>query len=142
MLAKLTVPLAAAIVLLAGCTNTQTALQTAGVSESMEGAARSCTVTPTELPKGTAASVKMQVGNDGGWCAVRMTDKDGTAYLYPKLTQRPAHGRILVHTVSGRSRVEYIPATGYAGNDAFTVALTPKDKSADVALTVAVTVTK
>ena len=142
MLARLTFPLAAAAVLLAGCTNTSAPTQSAGSSEDRSGAARVCTVTPADLPRGAAATVQMQVGNDGGWCAVRVTDKDGTAYLYPKLTQRQSHGGVKVQTAAGLTRIEYTPAANYAGSDAFTVALTPKDKSADIPLRVTVTVTK
>jgi len=108
--------------------------------EPMDGAAAACTTTPTTLPKGEAGSVAMQVANDGGWCALRITDKDGKPFLFGLLRERPQHGRVGVYKVLDNTRIEYTPAHGFTGSDAFVVAVAPKDKSPDLLIKVAVTV--
>lgn len=128
MTAKLFSTLAASALLLSACAN-QNAPQTVVQAEPMDGVASVCNTTPSPLPRAAAAEVQMQLRNDGGWCAVRIADKDGTPFSYPLMRQRPAHGHVTVNKVAGNSRIEYTPASGFSGTDAFTVALVPKDAS-------------
>lgn len=139
MTAKLYTTLAASALLLSACARQEVA-QAPRLAEPMDGAAQVCTVTPNELPVGQPASAQMQVRNDGGWCAVRIADKDGTPFSYPLMRQRPEHGMVAVNKVNNNSRIEYTPTAGYAGTDAFTVALVPKDRGNDVLVQVAVNV--
>ena len=139
MTAKLFTTVAASALLLSACAKQEVA-QAPRQAEPLDGAAQVCTVTPNELPVGQPASVQMQVRNDGGWCAVRIADKDGTPFSYPLMRQKPAHGSVAVNKVNSNSRIEYTPNTGYAGPDAFTVALVPKDRGNDVLIQVATNV--
>lgn len=139
MTAKLLTTVAVSALLLSACARQEVA-QAPRQAEPMDGAAQVCAVTPNELPTGQPASVQMQVRNDGGWCAVRIADKDGTPFSYPLMRQRPTHGQVAVNKVNGNSRIEYTPNSGYAGPDAFTVALVPKDRGNDVLIQAAVNV--
>lgn len=139
MTAKLLTTVAASALLLSACAKQEVA-QAPRQAEPLDGLAQVCAVTPNELPVGQPASVQMQVRNDGGWCAVRIADKDGTPFNYPLMRQRPTHGSVAVNKVNGNSRIEYTPNAGYAGPDAFTVALVPKDRGNDVLVQAAVTV--
>ena len=138
MLAKLLPTLAVSALIVAGCATPQ--VQQAGVAEPTDGAASTCTVTPPDLPRGVAATVQMQVANDGGWCAVRIADKAGSPFGYPLMRERAQHGRVAVNKVLSISRIEYTPNAGFTGNDAFAVALIPQDKSEEVMVRVNVVV--
>lgn len=107
------------------------------------GAAKSCTVPKVTPAGGKETPVPMTVGNDGGWCAISLTEpaspKDAgpNPYKAGLLTSRPAHGKVYVHTVGDATRIDYRPAPGYAGPDSFAVTLVPGDATlrADVTVT-------
>ncbi len=77
----------------------------------------------------------MAVGNDGGWCAITV-DRNGAPYGAGLLAARPAHGKVLIHTVGDATRIDYTPAPGYAGPDSFTARLLPGESTVRVAVTV------
>ena len=100
------------------------------------GAAARCEVAPPPAD-GAPAAVTMRVGNDGGWCAVRAEAAPATPYAAGLLTGRPAHGSVTIHTVGYDTRIDYVPQAGYAGPDAFAVALLPGHVAVRATVTVA-----
>ena len=107
-------------------------------SVDFRGAAKSCTVPKNlSLAPGKPTEATITVGNDGGWCAVTVSQADDKPYDVGLVTTRPAHGRLLVHTVGDDTRIDYTPETGFAGSDAYAVRLVP----GRVVLSVKVTVT-
>jgi hypothetical protein len=100
-----------------------------------EGAARSCTAKAPALADGRETAATMAVGNDGGWCAISV-DRNGAPYSAGLLMGRPAHGKVLIHTVGDATRIDYTPAPGYAGADSFTAQLLPGQALLRVAVTV------
>jgi hypothetical protein len=67
----------------------------------------------------------ISLGNDGGWCWIQ-TEAVWERQLYTaplEVTQPPAHGSAVVGSYGGKFRIAYRPAPGYAGPDAFHVAL-------------------
>lgn len=101
----------------------------------MVGGAKQCTASKPELKPGQQASATMQVANDGGWCAVRVA-LDEHPYAAGLLTTPAEHGKVFIHPVGDATRIDYTPAPGYAGPDAFVVQLIPGDPSLRVAVTV------
>ncbi|MGE5088280.1 MAG: hypothetical protein ACM3QY_04060 [Candidatus Levyibacteriota bacterium] len=78
-----------------------------------------CQVRHQPLVQGGVAQGHMRVVNDGKGCGFdfRFAGKfDPSSW---KVEQAPQHGRV----EAGGIRVEYFPAPGYAGPDAFTVAV-------------------
>ena len=94
------------------------------------GGAKACTVPMVTPSPGKDTPVAMSVGNDGGWCAISVsqpgTDSFGpTPFKSGLLTARPTHGKVYIHTVGDDTRIDYTPAPGFAGNDNFAVTLLP-----------------
>ena len=108
-------------------------------SVDLQGAARACTV-PHELvlAEGKATDARMVVGNDGGWCAIAVAQPGAvpTPYGAGLLRERPAHGKVYIHPVGRETRIDYTPASGYAGPDRFAVELLPGSETVRVAVTV------
>ena len=101
-----------------------------------QGEARVCTVPKVPaLVDGKEAAVPMTVGNNGGWCAVEVA-RNGSPYGAGLLMARPAHGKVLIHTVGDVTRIDYTPAPGYAGPDSFTARLIPGEATLRVTVTV------
>ena len=71
---------------------------------------------------------RMKVG-DGGWCgwAVRLVDQDGARYRWDRaiVARAPSHGEVRVRDGRRFAHIEYRPAPGYRGLDAFAVELAP-----------------
>lgn len=104
------------------------------------GIARSCTFTPVTPVPGGAANSTITMTNDG-WCAVRVTERDGQPFLLGLVRQRPEHGRVLIEKLGGQSRLEYTADPGYVGQDRFSAALRSRNGATpDAAVEVAVTV--
>jgi hypothetical protein len=101
-----------------------------------QGAARTCKVSDATAVPGKQVAVEMSVGNDGGWCALKMSAPNHSPYGAGLLTDRAAHGTVYIHTVGDDTRIDYTPEHGYAGTDTFSVTLLP----GAAALTVSVTV--
>ena len=101
----------------------------------MQGGARECTTPRINPAAGQTADATMQVGNDGGWCALSVR-QDGKPYDAGLLTSRPAHGTVLIHAVGDTTRIDYTPDRGYTGSDSFTVSLLPGQAAVRVAVTV------
>jgi hypothetical protein len=83
----------------------------------LQGGAASCTVSKPTLAPGAEAPVTMTVANDGGWCAVAVS-QDGPA---------PFAANLLIHGVGDQTRIDYTPERGFTGSDAFAVRLIPGD---------------
>jgi hypothetical protein len=106
----------------------------------LQGAARNCTVPPqVDLSSSRPAEVAMAVGNDGGWCGISVAQSGPKPFDAGLVTQRPAHGRVLVRKVGDRTRVDYFPNPAFGGTDAFAVRLLPGGATMQVAVTVAYT---
>ncbi|HEX3350296.1 MAG TPA: hypothetical protein VHS58_19575 [Acetobacteraceae bacterium] len=103
----------------------------------LTGGAKNCVV-PKEirLAAGKPADVKMVVGNDGGWCAISVSQSSGKPFGAGLVTAPPAHGSVYIHTVGDVTRIDYTPAPHYAGADAFTVQLVPGNPAIQTAVTV------
>lgn len=128
----------AATLAVQGCAP-QSTTPTVTAQEANEGKASTCTASAVDLAASAPATISMT--NDG-WCGPTVTEKDGSAFALGLVTARPVHGHVLIHTVAGRTRVEYTPDGRYIGPDAFTVALRPRMQGApDAKVQFAVTVT-
>lgn len=90
----------------------------------LTGGARQCHATEPRLKDGQEVTVSMQVGNDGGWCAIPVA-RDGKPYAAGLLTVPASHGTVFIHPVGNETRIDYTPAPGFTGTDAFTVKLIP-----------------
>lgn len=127
---------AAALTLaLAGCV-TPPPSAPAGPAEDMSGAARSCTASPVTLADAKETAATMTMGNDGGWCALRVSRPSGGAFASQLLTTQPANGHIFMHRVNNFTRVEYTPNPGFRGTDSFVARFIPGDAAVRVAVTV------
>ena len=133
---RATAGLAAACVmaaLLAGCAGKPPPLATRSGAPvyaiDMTGAAKLCTVPQPHLLARKTTSVAMRVGNDGGWCGIRLIQPGSEAepkpYAAGLLLTPASHGTVYIHTVGDLTRVDYTPRPGFVGGDHFTVSLLP-----------------
>lgn len=104
--------------------------------------ARVCTLSPFALTDGAATPVAMTISNDGGYCAIMVTQKDGNAFAAGLEPTQPAHGSALIIKYNNKTSIEYVPETSYAGADAFSVKLITREVPGYTTLNVAVTVQK
>ena len=89
------------------------------------GAAKSCTASKPDPAPGKETQAKLEVKNDGGWCAIAVAQPGPMPYKAGLVESRPQHGKVYVHTVGDDTRIDYTPAPDYAGPDRFTVRLLP-----------------
>ncbi len=101
----------------------------------LAGGAKQCTASKPDLRDGQEVTARMEVANDGGWCALRVA-RGGRPYAAGLLTGRPEHGTVFIHPVGDGTRIDYTPTRGFSGSDVFTVRLIPGDPSIRVAVTV------
>ena len=95
-------------------------LMLAGVSSTMAWAQPSdCQVSHQPFVQSGVAHGKMRVVNDGKGCGFSFKFAGKFEPSSWKVEEPPQHGRV----ETGGSRVEYFPEPGYAGPDAFTVAV-------------------
>ena len=133
----------ALLALLAGCDlkSAQTSQGYGPVSD--EGIARSCTASPVDVSASASATATMVTSNEGGWCAIKVSEKDGQAFATGLVRIRPEHGRLYVEKAGAQTRVQYYPAAGYAGADTFTIGLRSRSAgTADATVKVNVTVSR
>ena len=102
----------------------------------MAGAAKVCTVPKVTPAADKQTQVAMQMGNDGGWCAITVNN-GGKPYSAGLLTTAPAHGKVLIHSVGDDTRIDYTPDAQYKGADTFVVRLIPGDATISASVTVA-----
>lgn len=88
------------------------------------GAAKNCSVPEVTPAAGQDTPVPMKMGNDGGWCAITV-DNSGKPFDAGLLVTEPAHGKVYIHSVGDRTRIDYTPDARFAGTDAFAVRLLP-----------------
>lgn len=131
MQAKLLIALMFAGLLLEGCATDNKPAPVEPPDEA--GHAAKCEVTPSPVPvkEGAAVDVKMTVGNDGGWCAVRLSQVKAGLLRVP-----PQNGKVYFHNVRDLTRLEYTPRAGFAGADAFTFQLVPGNATVRTTVTV------
>lgn len=132
MRAKLIAVLGLTGLLIQGCAEKPQAVQMQEPADEAGHAAK-CDVTPNPvvLHGADAVKVAMTVGNDGGWCAVRMAQSK-TAIL----RQPPEHGKPYFRNVRDISRLQYYPAAGFAGTDSFTFQMIPSGALVKTTVTV------
>jgi hypothetical protein len=100
------------------------------------GGARACTAPDPATTDGKTLEANMTVGNDGGWCGVKVHQPGPKPYDAGLLTGRAAHGEVVIHEVGDDTRLDYTPDRGYAGPDSFTVKLVPGGSIVRVNVTV------
>jgi hypothetical protein len=100
------------------------------------GGAKLCTAPKLTLTDGKTTDATIAVGNDGGWCAISVTQTGPKPYDAGLLTGKPAHGKVYIHTVGDDTRIDYTPDANFAGADAYTVSLLPGSPVLHVAVTV------
>ena len=133
------VVLAAAGALLQGCAKTEEPSRGPATvySADLRGGAARCAAPDKLTPAaGQPTEARLVVGNDGGWCAVTVAAPGDEPFAAGLLTARPQHGRVYIHTVGYATRIDYTPARGYAGPDAFAVELLPGGAALRVSVTV------
>jgi hypothetical protein len=121
--------------LIAGCAQTPTAPGPRLFAVDLAGAAKGCTVSKVVPAAGQQVPVTMTVHNDGGWCAITLAN-DGKPYDAGLLTIEAQHGKVLIHTVGDNTRIDYTPAAGFVGADAFSVQLVPGNATLRTSVTV------
>ena len=124
--------------LLAGCAeHAQQRSSTRVYSVDFQGAAKLCKVPKSlSLDPGKPAETEITVGNDGGWCAVTVAQSGGKPFDAGLVSTRPAHGKLLVHSVGDDTRIDYTPEAGFTGSDAYAVRLVPGQAVLSVKVTV------
>lgn len=133
------VAVALAGLFLQGCSDEKPAPAASSVrlfAADVTGAAKLCSAPKPVLKDGEMAEMAMKVGNDGGWCAIPVTQANGKPFDAGLLIVRPAHGKVFVHQVGGATRIDYTPDVAYAGADAFTVKLIPGNPGIRATVTV------
>ncbi|WP_419900044.1 hypothetical protein [Roseomonas sp. USHLN139] len=103
----------------------------------LQGASSLCTV--PDAPKLTDAQqteVPMTVGNDGGFCGLRVAKPGPEPFDAGLLTARPSNGRVRVQSVGDYTRIDYMADSGFVGADSFVVRLLPGSTSVKVNVTV------
>lgn len=126
MILRYALPLSATLLL--GACMTKQAAAPAGPNVN-EGIAAVCNPSTPTLVPGAIAQAQIQMGNDGGWCAVRVADA-GQPFVVGLVHDRPAHGRVLVRAAGNQTFLDYLPASGYSGPDSFTAILRPHEQGA------------
>ena len=129
----------AAVLCLAACATPQP--QVAAPTENLDiGIASTCTASPTGAPAAAGAPATISMSGDG-WCAVRLTERDGQPYRTGLVPVRPQNGNVYIRNLGGQTRVEYTPRPGFAGTDQFEVRLRSRTEGAsDTPLRVVATV--
>lgn len=86
------------------------------------GHAAQCSFTPNPatIDPATPLQVKVEVTNDGGWCAVRLNQVKTALLRTP-----PEHGRVYFRNVRDLTRLQYTPNAGFAGTDHFKFQIQP-----------------
>ncbi|MEI7713874.1 MAG: hypothetical protein WCI94_20740 [Rhodospirillales bacterium] len=127
--------LAAAGVLLQGCDAAKQTGPSARLYEvDFKGAAKTCEAPKQKPAAGKTTEATLKVGSDGGWCGATVSN-DGKPFAAGLLTARPAHGKVLVHSVGNDTRIDYTPEFGFVGADSFSVELLPGSAILHVAVT-------
>jgi len=131
-------PLAAGVLLLAGCNANNAGPAASGTrvfAADVTGAAKSCSVDGPSLKDGQVTDATMKVGNDGGWCGISVA-QGGKPFDAGLLTSRPTHGKVFIHKVGDVTRIDYTPDRGFVGTDTFIVKLIPGNSGFRTAVTV------
>jgi hypothetical protein len=98
------------------------------------GGAKTCEAQPASPPDGKTVLDQMQTSGTG-WCGIIATH-DGRAFDSYLLVTRPSHGKIYVHHVGTKTRIDYTPDAGFSGTDSFAVRMIPGDAVIQGAVTV------
>lgn len=108
-----------------GCTPNAERAEVAPPAPDLFGRARAagCHVTPISLKDGGESTTTMTVGNDGGFCAIALSDSAGRPFEVGLITAAPTHGKPLVHTTGSMTDVDYTPDPRFVGSDSFVVRL-------------------
>ena len=133
------IPMVASLLALQACGPQQSTPTIAGEDLNL-GIAKTCTASKPDLVAANPTAT-ITMSNDG-WCAVRVTEKDGQPFQLGLVRARPEHGRVLIQKLGGETRLEYTADDRYTGADRFTVALRSRSTGTpDTLVQVAVTVT-
>jgi hypothetical protein len=127
-------------VLLVGCSPTPAVVAGPRLrvyAADVTGTAKVCDVPKVDPAAGQTTEAAMIVGNDGGWCGIRVHQDGPKPFGAGLLTTRPAHGAVTVHLVGDDTRIDYTPDRKFAGSDSFAVRLVPGNATVQVAVSVA-----
>jgi len=89
--------------------------------------AKRCSIRSTMAAQGQVGNVvgtaKIEMTNDGGWCWLSMWGTQGSLLYAPtyRVSRPPAHGDLLMGEVNKRRRIAYKPASGFVGEDTYTM---------------------
>lgn len=125
--------------LLQGCTERPAGTAASGAriyAADLAGGAKMCDVPSVSPTAGKLVDVAIKVGNDSGWCGIRVHQSGSKPFDAGLLTERPSHGTVTIHTVGDETRIDYVPDRGFAGSDGYTVKLLPGMAALQVAVTV------
>jgi hypothetical protein len=100
------------------------------------GSAKVCEVPKVDPTAGRTTDATIKLGNDGGWCGLRLHQDGPKPFAAGLLMTRAAHGGVLIHTVGDDTRIDFTPDRGFSGTDGFAVKLVPGDAVVQVAVTV------
>lgn len=130
--------------LIAGCASKPTPAPAAAPAGTGEGkydlTSQSATCGAPQIlpvPQPAGGTFTLNFSNDGGWCALRLTN-GGQPFEAGLLHTAPMHGVVYIHRVAGFTRIDYTPDAGFVGTDSFFVKLLP----GYIPVTVNVTITK
>jgi Bacterial Ig domain len=124
------VTLAMAGLLLQGCEGKPPEAAATGprlFAADMTGGAKSCQVPKVSPISGKPVTAAMTVGNDGGWCGMTVAQAKGEPFDAGLLNQAPDHGKVQIHKVGDKTRIDYTPDPNFTGTDTFAVTLLPGD---------------
>jgi hypothetical protein len=100
------------------------------------GNAKACEVPKVNPVAGQTTEAAVKVGNDGGWCGLRVHQDGPMPFAAGLLMTRASHGSVVIHTVGDDTRIDYTPDRGFTGTDSFVVKLVPGDATVQVGVTV------
>ena len=100
------------------------------------GASTRCEAGALVIKPAAAMATKMTLANSGGWCGLFLSQANGDPFAAGLVKQMPAHGKIYVHTVGDRTRVDYTPDRFFHGSDSFAIKLLPGDGTLTVSVVV------
>ena len=125
-------------VLLQACSAEQgpTGSSTRVYAADMTGGAKTCEVAKVSPVDGQSTDTTMKLDSGGGWCGLHLRQSDGRPFDVGLLSERPAHGTVVIHQVGDETRVDYTADRGFTGSDSFSVKMIPGNAAIHISVTV------
>jgi hypothetical protein len=122
----------------AGCSPSPPGSKLRIYAADVTGGAKFCEVPKVDPVADKTTQTSIKVGNDGGWCGLRVRQDGSKPFDAGLLVQRPEHGTVVIHEVGDDTRVDFTPDRGFTGSDSFAVKLIPGSVTLNVAVTITV----